>query len=125
MAGKKALYVGINKFQSLKVSQNKKFYYWLIVVSMMATFSILFVHVSSAIIQGHIFLNINSNPTGADVYIDNISYGKTPVVVTIVNPKTYSIVLELKGYNRWERQYNPNDPNIDPEKMDANLIKSE
>jgi len=108
----------------IKVSRNKEFYYWLIAVSIMASFSILFVHVSSAIIQGHIILNISSNPTGADVYIDNIYYGKTPVVVTIVNPKTYSIVLELEGYDRWERQYNPNDPNIDPEKIDANLTKS-
>lgn len=108
----------------IKVSQNKKFYYWLMAVSIMATFTILFVHASSAVIEGHILLNINSNPTGADVYIDNVSYGKTPVVVTIVNPKIYSIVLKLDGYDRWEKQYDPNDPSIDPEKIDAILIKS-
>jgi hypothetical protein len=104
----------------IKVSQNKEFYYWLIAVSIMATFSILFVHVSSAVIQGHILLNINSNPTGADVYIDNIYYGKTPVVATIVEPNPKKIVLELNGYDRWEKEYNPN---TDPDKIEVSLNK--
>ncbi len=42
-------------------------------------------------------LSINSNPPGADVFIDGKHYGKTPAVLKI-EPKDYKVVLNKEGY---------------------------
>ncbi len=40
---------------------------------------------------------INSNPTGADIFIEGQNYGRTPAVLTI-EPKNYTVVLNKEGY---------------------------
>ena len=46
---------------------------------------------------------INTNPIGADIYIDNEKISqKTPTIVNHINPGRYDIKLEKKGYKTWE-----------------------
>ncbi len=42
-------------------------------------------------------LAINSNPPGADVFIEGRSYGRTPAVIN-VEPKKYIVTLTKEGY---------------------------
>lgn len=43
-------------------------------------------------------LNIDSDPDGADVYIDGIYYGSTPLEVTSLDYGRYSIKIEMQGF---------------------------
>jgi len=42
-------------------------------------------------------LAVNSNPPGADVFIEGRNYGKTPTVIN-VEPKKYMVTLTKEGY---------------------------
>jgi hypothetical protein len=47
-------------------------------------------------------LQVNSNPTGAAIWINGTNTGQvTNVGFTNVNPGTYSVTLTLNGYNDW------------------------
>jgi len=50
-------------------------------------------------------LNVNSNPSGADVYIDNQYKGSSPVTVNL-NPGTYTLKLQKSGYETYNEQFN-------------------
>ncbi len=52
-------------------------------------------------------LTIGANVTGADVFINNQSYGKTPLNVTLP-PGTYTVLLKLEGYKDWSVTLNLN-----------------
>ena len=45
---------------------------------------------------------INSNPSGAEIYIDGLKVGKTPATLTIKRPglSDKEVVLKLDGYER-------------------------
>jgi len=43
-------------------------------------------------------LSINSIPQGAEVYLNGVYRGKTPLVINNINPGRYQIQLRLKGY---------------------------
>jgi hypothetical protein len=45
------------------------------------------------------FLEVNSNPTGAEVYIDNIYSGRTPTTTELSGDKNVNIVLKKDGYS--------------------------
>ncbi|MDP3732151.1 MAG: PEGA domain-containing protein [Candidatus Omnitrophota bacterium] len=45
---------------------------------------------------------ITSLPVGAKVTIDNIEYGKTPMVIKLERSKIHRIKLELPGYRPYE-----------------------
>jgi hypothetical protein len=51
-------------------------------------------------------LTINSNPKGADFYIDNIYMGITNQIVGNLAPGTHNISLSLAGYELWTGQSN-------------------
>lgn len=40
---------------------------------------------------------MNSNPTGANIFIEGKNYGQTPAVIS-VEPKAYDVVLTKEGY---------------------------
>lgn len=50
-------------------------------------------------------LNVNSNPSGADVYIDNQYKGTSPVTINL-NPGTYTLKLQKAGYETYNEQFN-------------------
>jgi PEGA domain. len=43
-------------------------------------------------------LNINSYPQGADLYLNGVYKGKTPIVINNVSPGRYQVQLRLSGY---------------------------
>jgi len=45
-------------------------------------------------------LSINSNPSGADLYIDGNYYGRTPITINIEPKKDYSAILMKQGYGK-------------------------
>lgn len=47
-------------------------------------------------------LQIESNPAGAEVFINGISEGKTPVLRDSVKIARYAILLRLEGYEEWQ-----------------------
>jgi eukaryotic-like serine/threonine-protein kinase len=51
----------------------------------------------------HAALNVNSDPTGADVFLDGSFRGKTPVKVDVPLGK-YEVRLTLRNYYDWEAQ---------------------
>jgi PEGA domain len=66
------------------------------------------------ILISHMNLSIDSNPEGADIFIDGDNIGKTPKDdYTIINLKTYKIRLVLDGYDSWDEDYFPDpDSNV-------------
>ncbi len=46
-------------------------------------------------------VSISSSPSGANVYLDNIYKGITPLTLTDVPPGTYTMGMKLGGYNDW------------------------
>jgi hypothetical protein len=42
-------------------------------------------------------VSINSNPSGADIFIEGKNYGKTPATINI-QPKNYTVVLTKEGH---------------------------
>jgi serine/threonine protein kinase len=65
-------------------------------------------------------LHIESIPAGADVFINGISEGKTPVFRDSVKIDRYAILLRLKGYEDWQNA----DYNVvtGMNKIDAKLV---
>ncbi len=45
--------------------------------------------------------NVMSGPTGAEVYVDNLFHGYSPVLVPDLAPGTHSITLKMSGYSDW------------------------
>ncbi len=46
-------------------------------------------------------ISVSSSPTGADVYLDNAYKGITPVTLTSVSPGSYTVKVQLSGYQDW------------------------
>lgn len=47
-------------------------------------------------------ISVSSNPSGAEVYIDNVYHGLTPVTITSVDPGSRVVKLQLAGYTPWQ-----------------------
>ncbi|HSD63982.1 MAG TPA: serine/threonine-protein kinase [Ignavibacteriaceae bacterium] len=47
-------------------------------------------------------LQIESDPSGAEVFINGISEGKTPVFRDSLNTSRYAILLRMEGYEEWQ-----------------------
>ena len=45
-------------------------------------------------------VSINSNPSGADLYIDGSYYGRTPITLNIEPKKDYNATLMKQGYGK-------------------------
>lgn len=59
--------------------------------------------VSADLELNHGDLEINSLPTGAQVYLNGKESGKTPLIRTQVEPNTaYDVTLKLHGYEDWQ-----------------------
>lgn len=48
-------------------------------------------------------LRVTSSPAGAELYLDNYFYGRTPITVDIP-PDRYRVRVTKNGYTTWERQ---------------------
>jgi len=60
--------------------------------------SVLAASSSCAFFNGKVVdLAVNSNPAGADIFIEGRSYGKTPTVINVA-PKRYLVTLSKDGY---------------------------
>jgi hypothetical protein len=46
-------------------------------------------------------LTISSSPSPADVYVDNVFRGYTPLTLTDISPGSHAITLSLTGYQNW------------------------
>jgi len=61
-------------------------------------FSILAASSSCAFFNANVVdLAVNSNPAGADIFIEGRSYGKTPTVINVA-PRKYLVTLSKDGY---------------------------
>lgn len=47
-------------------------------------------------------VRINSQPAGASVFINNQSFGETPTVVQLKRSGTFTLILEMPGYEPYE-----------------------
>ncbi|MCE5297475.1 MAG: PEGA domain-containing protein [Methanoregulaceae archaeon] len=45
---------------------------------------------------------VSSNPAGAQVFMDNVYEGITPLTISSVQPGTHSFLIKLTGYADWE-----------------------
>ncbi len=66
------------------------------------------------------WLKIESNPTGADVYIDGTFKGQTPIRVTVDSGER-RVVLQKDGYENWKKKLK-----VEPyltNKLDADLVQ--
>ncbi|WP_083773157.1 PEGA domain-containing protein [Methanolacinia petrolearia] len=48
-------------------------------------------------------LDVSSNPSGADVYLNDEFIGNTPLTVNALYPGIYYVRLEMTGYESWEK----------------------
>lgn len=53
-------------------------------------------------------LSVTSVPTGADVYIDDLFKGSSPVTVSDLSPGSHSVIVRLPGYQDWSSQIQVN-----------------
>lgn len=53
------------------------------------------------------FYQVDSDPQGADVYLDSQFAGDTPVTITVypTSPPGHTITISLPGYQKWSRTY--------------------
>jgi hypothetical protein len=47
-------------------------------------------------------INVNSNPSGAYLYLDGVYKGRTPLTLNSVQAKSHTIELDLNGYYDWK-----------------------
>ena len=48
-------------------------------------------------------LDVSSNPSGAEVYLNDEFIGYTPLTVTDLYPGIHYVRLEMPGYSSWEK----------------------
>ncbi|WFN35368.1 PEGA domain-containing protein [Methanogenium sp. S4BF] len=67
-------------------------------------------------------INIQSTPSNAEVYVDDVFKGYTPLIIRELGPANYHINLKLEGYQDWDASV---DVSVDEqEKISANLYPS-
>ncbi|MEA2034821.1 MAG: PEGA domain-containing protein [Euryarchaeota archaeon] len=49
----------------------------------------------------HGSIDVTSSPTGATVYVNNVNKGITPVTVSDLGTGSYTVLLQLNGYQDW------------------------
>ncbi len=47
-------------------------------------------------------LYIDSNPSGAEVYVDNVYQGYSPLTLHAISPGSHVVMLTLGGYSDWQ-----------------------
>ena len=52
------------------------------------------------------YLTVNTNPQGADVYVNNKNIGKTPIKSYKLNEGTYTLRIKKEGYNEYSTKVN-------------------
>lgn len=62
----------------------------------------IYISIPKTALTPYKLLSINSVPQGADIKLDGKNEGKTPRSIKITDLRTYSIYLELNGYEKWE-----------------------
>lgn len=50
---------------------------------------------------GYGTLSVTSSPTGAEVYVNNVKTGITPLTSDTMTPGSYTVTLRLSGYTEW------------------------
>lgn len=63
------------------------------------TFSVTMTPVSPVVTTGSLYMT--SDPSGADVYVDNVFRGYTPLMLNDITAGTHTILLQNVGYNDW------------------------
>jgi hypothetical protein len=48
-------------------------------------------------------LRVESEPTGAQVFLNQELIGITPLLLSKVRARSYAIRIDLEGYSRWSR----------------------
>lgn len=66
----------------------------------LAPFFILYTQVDSA--RTRLQLSINSNPTGAEVFLDSIRLGVTPLIVDTLAARSVRLTLRYPDFETWE-----------------------
>jgi len=51
-------------------------------------------------------INVNSAPIGAEVYLNNLYRGYSPLTIDGLAPGSYTVVLKLGGYENWQSTAN-------------------
>lgn len=51
-------------------------------------------------------LSMSSSPSGAELYIDNVFRGYTPIYLSDITPGQRTLLLKLNGYNDWTQYVN-------------------
>jgi hypothetical protein len=64
-------------------------------------------------------ITVNSNPTGAEVYVDNAYIGITPLTVPSVQPGSHVVVVSQTGYASWQATIQVQSGQVTP--VDATL----
>ncbi len=64
------------------------------------------VEINVALEKTDIYVSITSNPQGANVYIDGLLMGKTPIELTELSEGEHILKLELDGYLPYETAFN-------------------
>ena len=49
-------------------------------------------------------IDVSSTPTGADVYIDERFFGRTPATTIILMPGNHKIALKKDGFVVWKKK---------------------
>lgn len=62
--------------------------------------------VSSAETTVAALLDVSSTPTGADIYIDEGFFGRTPATAIILVPGDHKLVIKKSGFVDWKRKFN-------------------
>ena len=50
-------------------------------------------------------ISVTSNPPGASVFVNNVSFGQTPTVIDLQRNKSYTVLLELHGFKPYELKF--------------------
>ena len=64
-------------------------------------------------------LSVNSNPAGAEVYVDNVYNGITPVTISSVAAGSRVVKIQMNGYTPWQATVQVNSGQVTP--VDATL----
>jgi len=51
-------------------------------------------------------VDVSSTPAGADVYIDEHSFGRTPATTIILTPGNHKVVIKKNGFIVWKKKFN-------------------
>ena len=95
--------------------------YLIIVFILMGTCSISSAYPSYYLEYGSHILKVDSNPSGGDILIDGVKFGKTPLALTNLEPGSHIVEIHLADYDPYSKRINTPVEN----EIKANLVPIE